>query len=94
MQVLTPSDGATLTSPFEVAGRATAFEGTVQWELRRGATAIRSGFATAAQCCTSSPYSFTVTAPPGDYTLVVREDDVSDGEGAAPAQDTKRVTVR
>jgi hypothetical protein len=33
-------------------------------------------------------------APAGDYLLVVKDSDMSDGEGFAPFQDTKRVTVR
>ena len=40
-----------------------------------------------------SPYSFTVDAPPGSYTLVVHDTDPSGGEGLAPWRDTKDVTV-
>jgi hypothetical protein len=88
------SDGATVTSPFTVQGRASAFEANVQWELMQGETVVKRGFATAAECCTMSPYSFTVEAPPGDYTLRVHDEDPSDGEGSAPTQDTKVITVR
>jgi hypothetical protein len=35
-----------------------------------------------------------VKAPPGDYTLVVHDEDVSGGEGNPQSEDTKRVTVR
>jgi len=38
--------------------------------------------------------TFEVTAPPGSYTLVVHDEDVSGGEGSGPVSDTKRVTVR
>jgi hypothetical protein len=54
---------------------------------------VRHGFTTARECCTQSPYSFTVTAPPGDYTLVVHDTDESDGEGVGTSEDTKRVKV-
>lgn len=94
VSVTSPQDGATVSSPFTVQGRAAAFEGNVQWELVQGENELQTGWATAAECCTLSPYSFTVKAPPGDYTLVVHDDDVSDGEGNAPTQDTKQVTVR
>lgn len=94
VSVSSPMDGATLTSPFTVEGEAAAFEANVQWELKRGDTVVREGFTTAEECCTLSPYVFTVEAPPGDYTLVVHDEDVSEGEGFPPAQDTKRVTVR
>ena len=45
------------------------------------------------ECCTLSPYSFTVTAPPGEYTLVVHDTDESDGEGVGTSEDTKQITV-
>ena len=63
------------------------------WELKRGDATVRNGFTTAQECCTLSPYSFTVTAPPGDYTLVVHDTDESDGEGVGTSQDTKDITV-
>ena len=34
-----------------------------------------------------------MTAPPGDYTLVVHDTDESDGEGLGTSQDTKDITV-
>jgi len=94
VQIDTPADGATVDSPFTVSGRAAAFEANVQWELKDGDTVVRQGFTTAAECCTLSPFSFEVTAPPGSYTLVVHDEDVSGGEGSGPVSDTKRVTVR
>jgi hypothetical protein len=90
----TDTSSIPVTSPFRVTGRAAAFEGNVQWELRQGATVVRRGFTTASQCCTLSPYSFEVHAPPGDYTLVVRDVDVSKGEGSGGSQDSKAVLVR
>jgi hypothetical protein len=90
----TPTEGATVSSPFKVEGKAAAFEANVPWELLRGGTVVRRGFATAAECCTLSTYSFTVQAPPGAYTLVVHDEDPSGGEGNPPTQDTKQVLVR
>jgi hypothetical protein len=87
-------NGQAVTSPFTVQGRAAAFEGNVQWELMQGGTVVRRGFATTAECCTLSPYSFSVSAPPGDYLLRVHDEDPSGGEGRAPTQDTKQLTVR
>jgi hypothetical protein len=94
VSVTSPEDGAEVTGRLTVQGRAAAFEANVQWELVESGTVVRRGFATAAECCTLSPYSFTVEAPPGDYLLVVHDEDPSGGEGLPPAQDTKRVTVR
>jgi hypothetical protein len=87
----------TVGSPFTVTGEASAFEANLQWELRRGGTTgpvVRRGFATAKTCCTLSPYRFVVKAPAGDYTLVVHDEDVSDGEGAASSSDTKLLRVK
>jgi hypothetical protein len=92
VQVATPRDGAVVHGSFTVTGAASAFEGTVQWELRQAGALVRRGYATTAQCCRLSPYSFRVTAPPGSYTLVVHDEDV--GEGPPPSRDTKRLTVR
>ena len=91
--VIDPPEGAELTAPFEVSGLAAAFEANVVWELREGDTVVKSGFTTAEECCTMAPYSFTVNAPPGEYTLVVQDTDPSGGEGFGPWTDTKRVTV-
>ena len=93
VSVSTPADGATVSSPFTVAGDAAAFEANVQWELEQGGTVVRRGFTTAEECCTLSPYSFTVKAPPGTYTLVVHDEDPSGGEGVPPSQDTKTIEV-
>jgi hypothetical protein len=83
-----------VTSPFRVTGRAAAFEANVQWELKHGDTVVRRGFTTAGQCCTLSPYSFTVSAPPGAYTLFVHDEDASGGAGSGGrSQDSKAVLV-
>ena len=91
--ITSPSEGATVSSPFEVEGLAAAFEANVQWELMQGDTVVRQGYTTAQECCTMSPYSFRVTAPPGEYTLVVHDEDASGGEGLPPWQDTKQIEV-
>ena len=91
--ISSPAQGATVPTQFKVEGRAATFEANVVWELKRGDTTVRNGFTTAQECCTLSPYSFTVTAPPGEYTLVVHDTDESDGEGVGTSQDTKDITV-
>lgn len=88
-----PIEGATVPTQFQVTGHAATFEANVVWELKRGDKVVRNGFTTARECCTLSPYTFTVTATPGDYTLVVHDTDESDGEGVGTSQDTKNVTV-
>ncbi len=92
--IIDPGTGAEVASPFTVTGLAAAYEATVEWELLSGDRRVAEGFATAEECCTMAPYSFEVSAPPGTYTLLVRQSDPSGGEGPGPAQDTKQITVR
>jgi hypothetical protein len=92
--VESPAQDATVPTTFTVRGRAATFEANVVWELKRGDATVRNGFTTAQECCTLAPYSFTVTAPPGDYTLVVHDTDESDGEGIGTSQDTKAISVQ
>jgi hypothetical protein len=90
--IIDPGQDARVSSGFTVSGLAAAFEANVQWELKQGDKTVKDGFTTARECCTMSPYSFTVDAPPGDYTLVVH-DDASGGEGPGPWQDTKDISI-
>ena len=94
VNIQTPTEGQTVRSGFTVYGLAATFEANVVWELERGSHVVRHGFTTARQCCVLSPYSFTVSAPPGDYTLVVHDVNESNGEGVGAGEDTKDVTVR
>ncbi len=82
-----------VTSPVTVTGEASAFEANVQWELMRGDRVVKHGFTTARECCTLSPYRFTFTAPPGEYQLVVHEEDASGGEGTPSSLDSKNLTI-
>jgi hypothetical protein len=92
--IIDPAEGAEVPSGFTVKGVGAFFEANVTWELRQGDKVVKSGFATAEECCRMAPYSFTVDAPAGDYTLVVKDEDASGGEGPAPFEDTKDITVR
>lgn len=94
VSVSTPTDGSTVPTRFDVRGQAATAEANVVWELKQGATVVRRGFSTAHECCTQSPYTFTVTAPPGSYLLVVHDTDDSNGEGFGITRDTKHITVR
>ncbi len=93
--IIDPAEGAKVSSGFEVTGVGAFFEANVVWELRQGETVVKDGFTTAEECCRMAPYSFTVDAPPGDYTLVVTDSDASGGaEGFTPFRDTKNITIR
>ena len=91
--IIDPAEGAELESGFEVSGIGAFFEANATWELRQGDTVVESGFTMAEECCTMAPYSFTVEAPPGDYLLVVKDEDMSGGEGFPPFEDSKNITI-
>lgn len=92
--VITPAEGAELTAPLTVSGLAAAFEANVQWELMQGDRVVEQGYTTAQECCTMAPYEFQVNAPPGEYTLVVHDEDASGGEeGPGPWEDTKNIKI-
>ncbi|QNN53345.1 Gmad2 immunoglobulin-like domain-containing protein [Nocardioides mesophilus] len=93
--IIAPEQGAQVSSPFTVKGIGAFFEANVTWKLLAADTGkvVKSGFAMAEECCRMAPYSFQVSAPPGDYTLLVSDEDASGGEGPQPFQDTKQVTI-
>ena len=94
VQIDTPTEGATVSSPVVVSGAAATFEANVPWRvLDEQGKVVRKGFTTAAEAFTFSPYSFTVRLKPGTYTVEVSEDDPSGGEGGAPMVDTRTITV-
>ncbi|HEX4978156.1 MAG TPA: Gmad2 immunoglobulin-like domain-containing protein, partial [Nocardioides sp.] len=93
--IIDPQHGDTVESGAEVSGTGAFFEANVVWELRQGDQVVESGFTTAEECCTMAPYSFRLPdVPSGDYVLVVKDQDMSDGEGPPPFEDTKKITVR
>lgn len=92
--IIDPVEAATVKNGFKVNGLAATFEGNVVWELKQGSTVVRHGFTTAQECCTMSPYSFTVDAPSGRYTLVVHDTDESGGEGPGVTSDTKDILIQ
>ncbi len=92
--IISPQEGDTVGQTFTVEGRGAFFEANVSWQLLQGDEVVKHGFATADEGMTLSPYSFEVTAAPGDYTLRVYDADVSGGEGVGEAEDTKDITVQ
>jgi hypothetical protein len=89
-----PVDGVRTRGPVVVSGEAAVFEATLLWEVRdaRGRV-LRAGVAATAEGQRFAPYRFEVPLEPGEYTIVVSEDDPSDGEGRPSMTDTVRVTV-
>ncbi len=95
VQIDTPREGATSSSPLTVAGEAAAFEATVPWRvLDASGKVVKKGVTMTSEGQTFAPYSFTVTLSPGSYTVEISEDDPSGGEGGTPTTDTRTVTIR
>ena len=93
VQIDSPADGARVGRAVEVRGEAAVFEATVLWEVLRDGELVQKGVASTAEGQRFAPFAFTVTLEPGDYTLRIREDDPSGGEGRPVLSDDKRITV-
>lgn len=94
VQIDQPAEGAETTSPVTVSGDAAVFEANLLWHVLDAAGAeAASGFTMTTEGQTFAPYSFTVDLEPGEYTVVIVEDDPSGGEGGTPMSDTATVTV-
>jgi hypothetical protein len=94
IQIDNPGYGTRVGRTFRVTGEAAVFEATLNWEVLRGSTVVKHGFATTAEGQKFSPYSFELTLEPGTYILRVSQEDLSAGEGRPPITDSKSITVR
>lgn len=98
VQINEPAHGSSVSGTFAVAGEAAVFEANLPWRVETLAgQLVVSGAAMTAEGQRFAPYEFTVTMPadaePGEYVLVVEEDDPSGGEGRPIMRDTKTVVV-
>jgi len=93
--IITPQDGDDVGRDIVVEGRGAFFEANVSWQLLQRGEVVKDGYTTAEECCTLSPYSFTIRdVAPGYYELRVFDADVTGEGGAGEQQDTKHLTVR
>ncbi len=94
VQVDTPRENASVTSPVVVSGIAAEFEANVPWRVTNPAGAVVAhGHSSTTEGMTFAPYSFTIPLPPGRYTVEVLQDDPSDGAAGPPYVVTRTVTV-
>lgn len=91
--LLSPVNGATVPRTFTISGEATVFEATVSWEIRRGTTVVKRGFATATKGAPGrGAWQATVTVPAtGSYQVVAFESSAKDGTETFP--DSKTIIV-
>ena len=94
VQIDSPAEGASTTSPVSVSGEAAVFEATLPWSVRDESGAeIASGVTSTSEGQAFAPYAFTVELPQGTYTVTMTEDDASGGAGGTPESDSRTVTV-
>ncbi len=93
VQIDMPAEGAQVGREVEVRGEAAVWEATVLWEVLQDGTVVHKGFTSTAEGQRFAPFAFTVTLEPGEYTVRIREDDPSDGEGRPVLTDDKSFTV-
>ncbi len=90
--LLDPVDGGTAGRRLTVSGSASAFEATVEVEVRRGPRVLARATATASAGGPGrGDWRATLSVPPGSYVVAAFEP--SEKDGAEVAADTKRVTV-
>ncbi|HYH33182.1 MAG TPA: Gmad2 immunoglobulin-like domain-containing protein [Pseudonocardia sp.] len=93
VQIDAPAHGAEVGREVEVRGEAAVFEATVLWEVLRDGALVQKGFTSTTEGQRFAPFSFTVTLELGEYTVRIREDDPSGGEGRPVLTDDKTFTV-
>ena len=91
--LLSPAEGATVTSPVKIAGHGTAFEGTINWEVRRDGSedVVAEGFTQGGSMGEFADFSDSVVLEPGTYQLRALEFSAEDGRPLNV--DTKTFTV-
>ena len=97
VNLTTPEEGAVVSGSMAVEGRASSFEATVPWEIRRGDRVVDRGYFTAEGYLERLyPFAGTVDVSrlaPGEYVFAATTSDPSDGEGFGPTEDTRRIVV-
>jgi hypothetical protein len=90
--ILAPTQGATVSSPVTIKGYGTAFEATINWEVRKAGAVIAKGNTQGGANGEFADFRDTVTLPPGTYELTAFE--VSAKDGSPLHADTKSFTVK
>ena len=94
VQIDEPAEGETVGTTVTVTGEAAVFEASFTWTvLDASGTQVQEGFDMTSEGQTFAPFSFAVELEPGTWTIVVTEDDPSDGEGGTPMSDSRTVVV-
>ncbi len=96
VQINDPAEGATVPTSFTVTGEAAVFEATLPWRiLDSSGGVVQEGFAMTDEGQALAPFEIRIdfSGAPGTYTLEIREDDPSGGEGRPVMTDDKSITI-
>ena len=79
--LLAPTEGATVTSPVQITGYCTAFEATINWEVRRPGSdeVVAEGVTNGGANGEFADFSDTVDLEPGTYEMRAFESSAEDG---------------
>jgi len=95
VQINDPNEGDVVGSPVAVSGEAAVFEATLPWRVETpDGAVVQAGVTQTAEGQTFAPFSFEVPLDPGEYVVVITEDDPSDGAGGPLQSDSRGFVVR
>lgn len=81
VQIESPAQGETVSSPVTVSGQSATFEGNVVWRVKQDGDVVEHGFTTSQGASgVFGPFEFSVDLPPGDYTVEAYEESAENGE--------------
>jgi hypothetical protein len=90
--ILAPTQNTTVSSPVSIDGFGTAFEATINWEVRKDGAVVAQGNTQGGANGEFGAFHDTVRLPAGDYELSAFE--VSAKDGRPVHIDTKNFTVK
>jgi Immunoglobulin-like domain of bacterial spore germination/Sporulation and spore germination len=90
--ILAPKQNATVSSPVAIDGFGTAFEATINWEVRKDGAVVAQGNTQGGANGEFAEFHDSVVLPPGDYELTALEASAKDG--SKTHVDTKNFTVK
>lgn len=77
-----PTQRETVTSPVEISGRSTSFEGNLLWEVTQDGDVVERGHTMGGAMGVYAPFSITVELVPGTYTVKIWEPNEASGSEA------------
>ena len=90
--LLSPTEGSTVGSPVKIEGYGTAFEATINWQVRQGDRVVKEGNTQGGANGVFREFADTVPLAPGTYEMWAFE--YSANDGSITNLDTKTFTVK